>query len=50
MRTTGPKAVRNLAKGQEWLDRHIPEATAEELNEQGESVLNGDGACRNPLI
>ncbi|WP_289188574.1 tetratricopeptide repeat protein [Turicimonas muris] len=47
MRTTGPKAVRNLAKGQEWLDRYIPEATVEELNEQGEKFWNGDGVRRN---
>ena len=47
IRATGPKAVRNLVKGQEWLDRYIPEATVEELNEQGEKFWNGKGVRRN---
>ncbi len=47
MRVTGPKTIRDIAKGQEWLDRYIQETQAKELIDKGEKYWNGENTRRN---
>ncbi len=47
MQKTGPRAVRNNKKAQEWLDLYLINANPDELHELSEKYWKGQGVRRN---